>query len=90
MPEYPTTDEGKVPLVGEREEVMGAVVSAFSDMPTLQWMALVRYDDGGTYAGQATQSRYFNEAEGRNQEALDHISLMWKEDRRYSRSEKLK
>ena len=28
MPEYPTTDEGKVPLVGE-EEVMGAVVSAF-------------------------------------------------------------
>ena len=32
MPEYPSTNEGKIPLVGEREEVMSAVMRAFSDM----------------------------------------------------------
>tara|TARA_B100000927_G_scaffold249271_1_gene213219 strand:- start:3072 stop:4127 length:1056 start_codon:yes stop_codon:yes gene_type:complete len=75
MPEYPTTDEGKVPLVGEREEVMGAVVSAFSEMPTSTVDGVrVRYDDGWYLCRPSnTEPILVMRAEGRNQEALDHI-----------------
>ena len=75
MPEYPTTDEGKVPLVGEREEVMGAVVSAFLDMPTSTVDGVrVRYDDGWYLCRPSnTEPILVMRAEGRNQEALDHI-----------------
>ena len=31
MPEYPSTDEGKVPLEGDREDVMTLIKKAFSD-----------------------------------------------------------
>ena len=75
MPEYPTTDEGKIPLVGEREEVMEAVVSAFSDMPTSTVDGIrVRYDDGWYLCRPSnTEPILVMRAEGRNQEALDHI-----------------
>ena len=75
MPEYPTTDEGKVPLVGEREEVMEAVSSAFSDMPTSTVDGIrVRYDDGWYLCRPSnTEPILVMRAEGRNQEALDHI-----------------
>ena len=75
MPEYPTTDEGKVPLVGEREEVMEAVSSAFSDMPTSTVDGIrARYDDGWYLCRPSnTEPILVMRAEGRNQEALDHI-----------------
>ena len=75
MPEYPTTDEGKVPLVGEREEVMEAVVSAFSDMPTSTVDGIrVRYDDGWYLCRPSnTEPILVMRAEGRDQEALDYI-----------------
>ncbi len=75
LPEYPTTDEGKVPLVGEREEVMEAVVSAFSDMSTSTVDGIrVRYDDGWYLCRPSnTEPILVMRAEGRNQEALDHI-----------------
>ena len=75
MPEYPTTDEGKVPLVGEREEVMEAVVSAFSDMPTSTVDGIrVRYDDGWYLCRPSnTEPILVMRAEGRDQAALDYI-----------------
>ena len=75
LPEYPTTDEGKVPLVGEREEVMEAVVSAFSDMPTSTVDGIrVRYDDGWYLCRPSnTEPILVMRAEGRNQTALDYI-----------------
>ena len=75
MPEYPTTDEGKVPLVGEREEVMEAVVSAFSDMSTSKVDGIrVRYDDGWYLCRPSnTEPILVMRAEGRNQAALDYI-----------------
>ena len=75
MPEYPSTDEGKVPLVGEREEVMEAVVSAFSDMPTSTVDGIrVRYDDGWYLCRPSnTEPILVMRAEGRNQAALDYI-----------------
>ena len=75
LPEYPTTDEGKVPLVGEREEVMEAVVSAFSDMPTSTVDGIrVRYDDGWYLCRPSnTEPILVMRAEGRNQAALDYI-----------------
>ena len=75
LPEYPTTDEGKVPLVGEREEVMEAGVSAFSDMPTSTVDGIrVRYDDGWYLCRPSnTEPILVMRAEGRNQTALDYI-----------------
>ena len=75
LPEYPTTDEGKVPLVGEREEVMEAVVSAFSDMSTSTVDGIrVRYDDGWYLCRPSnTEPILVMRAEGRNQAALDYI-----------------
>ena len=75
MPEYPSTDEGKVPLVGEREEVMKAVTSAFSDMVTSTVDGIrVRYDDGWYLCRPSnTEPILVMRAEGRNQEALDNI-----------------
>ena len=75
MPEYPSTDEGKVPLVGEREEVMEAVTSAFSDMVTSTVDGIrVRYDDGWYLCRPSnTEPILVMRAEGRNQEALDNI-----------------
>ncbi len=47
MPEYPSTDEGKVPLVGDREDVMAAVKNAYADMEFSEVDGVrVRYDEG--------------------------------------------
>jgi len=47
MPEYPSTDEGKVPLDGERDEVMAAVKQAYSDMEFSEVDGVrVRYERG--------------------------------------------
>ena len=75
MPEYPTTDEGKVPLVGEREEVMEAVISSFSDMPTSTVDGIrVRYEDGWYLCRPSnTEPILVMRAEGRNKAALDYI-----------------
>ena len=47
MPQYPSTDEGKVPLVGEREVVMAAVKQAYADMEFSEVDGVrVRYERG--------------------------------------------
>jgi phosphomannomutase/phosphoglucomutase len=75
MPEYPTTDEGKIPLRGEREEVMAAVREAFSDIEcsTIDGIR-VRYDDGWYLCRPSnTEPILVMRAEGRNQGALEAI-----------------
>ena len=75
MPEYPTTNEGKVPLLGEREEVMAAVREAFSDMEfsTVDGIR-VRYENGWYLCRPSnTEPILVMRAEGRSQEALESI-----------------
>ena len=75
MPEYPTTDEGKIPLVGDREEVMEGVANAFSDMPVSTVDGIrARYKDGWFLCRPSTTEPILvMRAEGRNQDALDSI-----------------
>ncbi len=75
MPEYPTTDEGKVPLRGEREEVMDAVREAFSDKECSAVDGIrVRYDDGWYLCRPSnTEPILVMRAEGRSQDALEAI-----------------
>ena len=77
MPEYPTTDEGKVPLVGDREEIMGRVATAFSDMSLSTVDGIrVKYEDGWYLCRPSnTEPILVMRAEGRDQEALDSILL---------------
>ena len=77
MPEYPTTDEGKVPLVGDREEIMGRVATAFSDMSLSTVDGIrVKYVDGWYLCRPSnTEPILVMRAEGRDQEALDSILL---------------
>ncbi|RAH05558.1 MAG: phosphomannomutase/phosphoglucomutase [Methanobacteriota archaeon] len=75
MPEYPSTDEGKVPLVGKREEVMEAVMEAFSDKDFSSVDGVrVRYD-GGWYLCRPsnTEPILVMRAEARDHETLDSI-----------------
>jgi len=45
VPDFPSTGEAKVPLIGEREEIMGAVKDAFSDLEANHSDGVrVRYD----------------------------------------------
>ena len=75
MPEYPTTDEGKIPLVGDREEVMEGVANAFSDMPVSTVDGIrARYKDGWFLCRPSnTEPILVMRAEGRNQDTLDSI-----------------
>ena len=75
MPEYPTTDEGKIPLVGDREEVMEGVANAFSDMPVSTVDGIrARYKDGWFLCRPSnTEPILVMRAEGRDQDALDSI-----------------
>jgi phosphomannomutase/phosphoglucomutase len=75
MPEYPTTNEGKVPLLGEREEVMAAVMEAFSDMECSTVDGIrVRYENGWYLCRPSnTEPILVMRAEGRSQEALESI-----------------
>ncbi len=75
MPEYPTTDEGKIPLVGDRDEVMEGVANAFSDMPVSTVDGIrARYKDGWFLCRPSnTEPILVMRAEGRDQGALDSI-----------------
>ncbi|MCP2506700.1 MAG: phosphomannomutase/phosphoglucomutase [Candidatus Thalassarchaeaceae archaeon] len=75
MPEYPTTDEGKVPLTGEREETMSAVLEAFSDMKKSTVDGIrVRYENGWYLCRPSnTEPILVMRAEGRDKNALDDI-----------------
>ena len=75
MKEYPTTDEGKVKLVGERNQVMSAISEAFSDMEISDVDGIrVRYDEGWYLCRPSnTEPILVMRAEGRNTAALQHI-----------------
>jgi phosphomannomutase/phosphoglucomutase len=75
MPKYPTTDEGKVPLTGEREATMSAVLSAFEDMDKSTVDGIrVRYQDGWYLCRPSnTEPILVMRAEGRNEQALEGI-----------------
>ena len=75
MPEYPSTDEGKVPLVGDREEVMAAVKEAYSDMETSEVDGVrVRYERGWFLCRPSnTEPILVMRAEAKDQNSLDEI-----------------
>ena len=75
LPDYPSTDETKVPLVGEREETMAAVEGAFADMErsTVDGVR-VRYTDGWYLCRPSnTEPILVMRAEGRDASALEAI-----------------
>ena len=75
MSEYPTTDEGKVPLIGEREQVMSEVIDAFSDLEMSMVDGIrVRYQEGWYLCRPSNAEPILvMRAEGRDQSALDGI-----------------
>ena len=75
MPKYPSTDEGKIPLVGDREEVMSAVKKAFADMEFSEVDGMrVRYDRGWFLCRPSnTEPILVMRAEAKNQERLEEI-----------------
>ena len=75
MPEYPSTDEGKVPLVGERDVVMAAVKQAYADMEFSEVDGVrVRYERGWFLCRPSnTAPILVMRAEAEDQAALDEI-----------------
>jgi phosphomannomutase/phosphoglucomutase len=75
MLEYPSTDEGKVPLVGDREEVMAAVKEAYSDMEMSEVDGVrVRYERGWFLCRPSnTEPILVMRAEAKDQTSLDEI-----------------
>ena len=75
LPDYPSTGETKIPLPGEREEVMTAVQEAFSDMECSTVDGIrVRYDDGWYLCRPSnTEAILVMRAEGRTEAALESI-----------------
>ena len=75
MPQYPSTDEGKVPLVGEREVVMAAVKQAYADMEFSEVDGVrVRYERGWFLCRPSnTEPILVMRAEAKDQSALDEI-----------------
>jgi phosphomannomutase/phosphoglucomutase len=75
MPEYPSTDEGKVPLDGERDEVMAAVKQAFSDMEYSEVDGVrVRYERGWFLCRPSnTEPILVMRAEAKDQSSLEEI-----------------
>jgi len=75
LPDYPSTDETKIPLVAGREETMEAVEGAFADMEKSTVDGIrVRYPDGWYLCRPSnTEPILVMRAEGRNQTALDYI-----------------
>ena len=75
LPDYPSTGEAKIPLPGEREQVLSAVAEAFSDMEfsTVDGIR-VRYDDGWCLCRASnTEAILVMRAEGRTKAALEAI-----------------
>jgi phosphomannomutase/phosphoglucomutase len=75
LPDYPSTDETKIPLVGEREETMTAVEGAFADMEKSTVDGIrVRYPDGWYLCRPSnTEHILVMRAEGRDASALGAI-----------------
>ena len=75
MPQYPSTDEGKVPLVGEREVGMAAVKQAYADMEFSEVDGVrVRYERGWFLCRPSnTEPILVMRAEAKDQSALDEI-----------------
>ena len=75
MPDYPSTDETKIPLIGGREETMATVEQAFADMEKSTVDGIrVRYPDGWYLCRPSnTEPILVMRAEGRNQESLKSI-----------------
>ena len=75
MPEYPSTDEGKVPLVGDREDVMAAVKNAYADMEFSEVDGVrVRYDRGWFLCRPSnTEPILVMRAEAKDQASLEEI-----------------
>ena len=75
LPDYPSTDETKIPLVGGREETMGAVEGAFADMEKSTVDGIrVRYTDGWYLCRPSnTEPILVMRAEGRDDSALAAI-----------------
>ena len=75
LPDYPSTDETKIPLVAGREETMAAVEGAFADMErsTVDGVR-VRYTDGWYLCRPSnTEPILVMRAEGRDDSALEAI-----------------
>ncbi|MEC9393863.1 MAG: phosphomannomutase/phosphoglucomutase [Candidatus Thermoplasmatota archaeon] len=75
LPDYPSTDETKIPLIDGREETMAAVEQAFADMEKSTEDGIrVRYSDGWYLCRPSnTESILVMRAEARNQESLNSI-----------------
>ena len=75
LPDYPSTDETKIPLIGEREETMAAVEAAFADMEKSTVDGIrVRYPDGWYLCRPSnTEPILVMRAEGRDASALEAI-----------------
>ncbi|MED5231355.1 MAG: phosphomannomutase/phosphoglucomutase [Candidatus Thermoplasmatota archaeon] len=75
LPDYPSTDETKIPLVRERDETMAAVEGAFADMEKSTVDGIrVRYPDGWYLCRPSnTEPILVMRAEGRNASALAAI-----------------
>jgi len=75
LPDYPSTDETKIPLVAGREETMAAVESAFADMEKSTVDGIrVRYSDGWYLCRPSnTEPILVMRAEGRDDSALAAI-----------------
>ena len=75
LPDYPSTDETKIPLVAGREETMAAVEGAFADMEKSTVDGIrVRYPDGWYLCRPSnTEPILVMRAEGRDDSALEAI-----------------
>ena len=75
LPDYPSTDETKIPLIDGREETMAAVEQAFADMEKSTEDGIrVRYSDGWYLCRPSnTEPIFVMRAEARNQESLNSI-----------------
>ena len=75
LPDYPSTDETKIPLVAGREETMAAVEGAFADMEKSTVDGIrVRYSDGWYLCRPSnTEPILVMRAEGRDDSALAAI-----------------
>lgn len=75
LPDYPSTGEAKIPLAGEREEVMSAVREAFSDIECSTVDGIrARYEDGWFLCRPSnTEPILVMRAEGRARTALEGI-----------------
>tara|TARA_B100000029_G_scaffold125366_1_gene118836 strand:+ start:2950 stop:4332 length:1383 start_codon:yes stop_codon:yes gene_type:complete len=75
LPNYPSTDETKVPLTGGREQTMAAVENAFAELEKSTVDGIrVRYADGWYLCRPSnTEPILVMRAEGRDQDALERI-----------------